>query len=156
MVYQQAETTSEEKTMSELKPTNRKRIVVHLNKNLKMSPNKAAAQAVHAALNLLGVHPGEDVPVIVLSGSKATVEAQDSVIADHGVTEVKPGAITAGASWDFPVETLELEVWMRYVEANKVREQADAAFVKAREEYFDSLNGIYNDKEKVQPFGHKE
>lgn len=80
------------------------RIVVKYNKNLNMTPGKVAAQAVHAALTLFGVHPGEDTAVIVLSANKGPVEAMEAVIRDHGVTEVKPGSTTAGASFDFPVK----------------------------------------------------
>lgn len=144
--------------MSELRPTNRKRIVVRLNKNLHMSPNKAAAQAVHAALHLFGVHPGEEVPVVVLSGSKSTVEAQQAVISDHGVTEVKPGSITAGASWDFPVED---EDPVRALLRNRLHAADDTVLVaveaqaNAERAFFDYiLRGV--DPEKSIPFGHKD
>jgi len=145
--------------MSELRPTDRKRIIVRLNKNLSMSPNKAAAQAVHAALHLFGVHPGEEVPVIVLNASKTTVEAQQAVISDHGVTEVKPGSITAGASFDFPVELEDDPVAVRLRETLKqaiaTKESADARMEDAREAYFNFIwRGVR--PEKSVPFGHKE
>lgn len=142
--------------MSELRPTNRKRIVVRLNKNLKMSPNKAAAQAVHAALNLLGVHPGEEVPVIVLSASKGTVEAQQSVIADHGVTEVKPGSITAGASWDFPVESEQEALGSRLVEAYRAMRAAETAYYRASNAWDDYMRHGKVETGPVEPFGHKD
>lgn len=145
--------------MSELRPTNRKRIVVRLNKNLHMSPNKAAAQAVHAALHLFGVHPGEEVPVVVLSGSKTTVEAQQAVISDHGVTEVKPGSITAGASWDFPVEEGEDPIAVRLRETLRQRlataEDAQTKMEESRDAYFDYIwRGV--EPENSVPFGHKD
>jgi len=75
------------------------RIVVYLNKNVDMSPGKAAAQAVHAVLTLLGIHPG--FPVVVLRGSKRTVLAQEATVLDAGRTEIAPGTLTAGASFEF-------------------------------------------------------
>jgi PTH2 family peptidyl-tRNA hydrolase len=74
-----------------------KRLVIRINKNLKMSPHKAAAQAVHAALMLVDAHPGT--PVIVLTGGRQTVLDQEVHVVDEGRTEIPPGSITAGASW---------------------------------------------------------
>lgn len=65
-----------------------------INDNVKMSPKKMAAQAVHAALNAYGIPHGR---VVVLGGSKAQVMAMDAVIADAGFTEIAAGTVTAGA-----------------------------------------------------------
>lgn len=74
------------------------RLVIRLNNNVTMSRGKAAAQAVHAALLLLRAHPG--CPVIVLGASRSEVEACDVTVRDAGRTEVEPGTLTAGASWE--------------------------------------------------------
>ena len=65
------------------------------NRNITMSPGKLAAQAVHAALAAYGIDHDS---VIVLSGSVTKVEAMDVQIHDAGLTELKPGTLTAGAS----------------------------------------------------------
>lgn len=65
------------------------------NGNVDMSPGKLAAQAVHAALAAYGIDHGS---VVVLKGSKRKVEAMDVQIHDAGLTELKPGTLTAGAS----------------------------------------------------------
>lgn len=65
------------------------------NGNIKMSPGKLAAQAVHAALAAYGIAHGS---VVVLQGSVRKVEAMDVQIRDAGLTELKPGTLTAGAS----------------------------------------------------------
>lgn len=66
-----------------------------LNNNVKMTPGKAAAQAVHAALLAYGIEHGS---VVVLQGSKVKIEAMDVQVRDAGLTELKPGTLTAGAS----------------------------------------------------------
>lgn len=75
-----------------------RRLVVRINNNAKMSRGKAAAQAVHAALALYGIE--QDYPVIVLGGKRHEIEACEVTVADAGRTEVTPGTLTAGASWE--------------------------------------------------------
>lgn len=78
-----------------------KRIKILYRKNLKMSPEKLAAQAVHAAL-ALGSHEEIDwtQSVVVLGYSDKkfteTIEAGGAlhIIRDAGYTEVAPGTIT--------------------------------------------------------------
>jgi PTH2 family peptidyl-tRNA hydrolase len=65
------------------------------NGNIKMSPGKLAAQAVHAALAAYGIDHGS---VVVLQGSVRKVETMDVQIRDAGLTELKPGTLTAGAT----------------------------------------------------------
>lgn len=65
------------------------------NRNLKMSPGKLAAQAVHAALKAYGIDHGS---VVVLMGSPAKVNEMDVQIRDAGLTELEPGSLTCGAS----------------------------------------------------------
>jgi PTH2 family peptidyl-tRNA hydrolase len=74
------------------------RMRIVLNGNAKMTRGKAAAQAVHAALMLLGVHPGT--PVVVVGGKRADVEAMPIQVRDAGWTELAPGTLTAGAEWE--------------------------------------------------------
>ncbi len=73
------------------------RLVIRVRSDVKMSRGKYAAQAVHAALLHLGVHPGT--PVIVLGGKRVEVENMTTLVRDAGYTEVVPGTLTAGASW---------------------------------------------------------
>lgn len=61
-----------------------------------VSRGKYAAAAVHAALEFYGIEHGT---VIVLSQNSGKIEAEcmpDTVIRDHGNTEVEPGTVTAG------------------------------------------------------------
>ena len=107
--------------------SNEPRVKIFYNKNLGMSPGKVAAQAVHAALQLFGVHP--DYPVVVLAANKGRVEDQESVIIDEGRTEIAPGSTTAGASFEFPVGYTELEI------LHERYRRAEAAMVSARNLY---------------------
>lgn len=68
---------------------------VLLNKNVTMSRGKAAAQAVHAALQAFDIPHGR---VVVLHGKPDEVAAMDYVIRDAGRTEIESGTMTAGAS----------------------------------------------------------
>ena len=74
------------------------RLVIHYNTNLNWSKGKMAAHAVHAALKLYGIE--YDHPVIVLGGSPAKILAQDVYVRDEGITELVPGTLTTGASWE--------------------------------------------------------
>ena len=74
-----------------------RRLVILVNDRAHMSRGKYAAQAVHAALEALGVHPG--VPVIVLGGSPAEIAEMRITVRDAGRTEVEPGTLTAGTDW---------------------------------------------------------
>lgn len=75
-----------------------RRLVILVNDQVKMSRGKYAAQAVHAALLALGVHP--EVPVIVLGGSPAEIAEMKTTVRDAGRTEVEPGTLTAGTDWE--------------------------------------------------------
>jgi hypothetical protein len=85
--------------VSELRPVTHtgERLVVVVNSNVTMSRGKTCAQAIHAALMLLGVHHGG--PVIVLGGKPADINAMATRVFDAGRTEVAAGALTAGAEW---------------------------------------------------------
>lgn len=120
--------------------TDKPRIVVKYNKNLKMSPGKLAAQAVHAVLSLYGIHPGEECAVVVLSANKGPVEAMDAFIRDAGRTEVAPGSTTAGASFDFPVTDEVGLAKLRLREATATMHRAQAARSRALEAYFEALD----------------
>lgn len=75
-----------------------KKLVIHLNTNIKMSRGKAAAHAVHAALMAAGVHP--DIPVVVLGSKPRDIEKMRTHIHDAGHTELEPGTLTAGTEWN--------------------------------------------------------
>jgi len=94
-----AEDVPVEFEVQELRPIEHagERLVVVVNSNLTMSRGKAAAQAIHAALMLLGVHHGG--PVIVLGGKPTDIGVMPIRIHDAGMTEVARGALTAGAEW---------------------------------------------------------
>lgn len=71
------------------------RLLIRVRSDVKMSRGKYAAQAVHAALQAMGVHPGT--PVVVLGGTEDEVLAMPTQIVDAGRTEIEPGTLTAGA-----------------------------------------------------------
>lgn len=73
------------------------KIRIYLNTHAKMSRGKAAAHAVHAALNAFGVHPGH--PVVVLGAKPQDIEHMRTVIRDAGHTELEPGTLTAGTDF---------------------------------------------------------
>jgi peptidyl-tRNA hydrolase, PTH2 family len=76
-------------------PHERPEVRILINTNVSMSRHKAAAQAVHAALNAFGIDHGR---VVVLGGRPDEVRAMDVVVRDAGRTEVEPGTLTAGAT----------------------------------------------------------
>lgn len=76
-----------------------KRLVIRVNSNAKMSRGKAAAHAVHAALKLYGIE--HEHPVIVIGGKPDEILAQTVHVRDAGRTELEPGTLTAGASWEW-------------------------------------------------------
>ncbi len=79
-------------------PATDERLVIRVRSDLKMSRGKYAAQAVHAALLHLGVHPNTS--VIVLGGKPQEVSGCATHVRDAGLNEVEPGTLTAGASWE--------------------------------------------------------
>ncbi|OCB52400.1 hypothetical protein A5722_27375 [Mycobacterium vulneris] len=80
-----------------------RRLVIRVNSNAKMSRGKAAAHAVHAALKLYGID--YDHPVIVIGGKPDEILAQTVHVRDAGRTELEPGTLTAGASWEYKDRT---------------------------------------------------
>ena len=80
-----------------------RRLVIRVNSNAKMSRGKAAAHAVHAALKLYGIE--YDHPVIVIGGKPDEILEQTVHIRDAGRTELEPGTLTAGASWEYRPRT---------------------------------------------------
>lgn len=91
----------------ELEHLGPRRIGVRINANVKMSRGKATAQAIHAVLTLLRIHP--ESAVIVLGGNPADITPMPAVIRDAGRTELAPGTLTAGATWLGPTERMERE-----------------------------------------------
>ena len=78
-----------------------KRIKILCRKNLKMSPGKLAAQAVHAALALTSLEkldPLQSVVVLEVTdrkfNEKINGEGKLAVVRDVGYTEVAPGTLT--------------------------------------------------------------
>jgi peptidyl-tRNA hydrolase len=72
-------------------------------KNLKMSPGKIAAQAVHAAIGIGCTDPMMTVVVLGVSdkGFTEIVNIVDCfVLKDAGYTEVKPGTVTCAAYYE--------------------------------------------------------
>ncbi len=80
-----------------------RRLVIRVNSNATMSRGKAAAHAVHAALKLYGIE--YDHPVIVIGGKPDEILDQTVHIRDAGRTELEPGTLTAGASWEYRPRT---------------------------------------------------
>lgn len=80
-----------------------RRLVIRVNSNAKMSRGKAAAHAVHAALKLYGIE--YEHPVIVIGGKPDEILAQTVHVRDAGRTELVPGTLTAGASWEYKDRT---------------------------------------------------
>ena len=77
------------------------RLVILLNDNVKMSPKKAAAQAVHAALWAYGHY--DHGAVVVLGARPGQIRRQcDIIVHDAGITEIEPGTLTAGVRRNGP------------------------------------------------------
>jgi peptidyl-tRNA hydrolase len=83
------------------------RIKILVRRNLRMTPNKTAAQCVHAALGLYRQNPLECRACVVLDASDKQfrdAEAQYPncyVVVDAGWTEVNPGTKTCLAFYEF-------------------------------------------------------
>lgn len=70
------------------------RMTILVNRNVKMSPGKMAAQVAHAALTAHGIRHGA---IVVLTASPSAIERDcDVQIRDAGLTEVEPGTLTCG------------------------------------------------------------
>jgi PTH2 family peptidyl-tRNA hydrolase len=69
-------------------------VLILTNGNVRMSPGKLAAQAVHAALLLYGIPHGS---VVVLNGRPNQIRQMPAQIKDAGLTEIARGTLTAGA-----------------------------------------------------------
>lgn len=93
---------------------------IYMNKNVKMSPGKLASQAVHAALNAYGINHGS---VVVLQGTAVKVKSMDTVIHDEGLTEIKPGSMTAGASLEEVEGYGKYEQWIEVNSAKTFQRQ---------------------------------
>ncbi len=92
-----------EETHAEETEAPERRLVIRVNSNAKMSRGKAAAHAVHAALKLYGIE--YEHPVIVIGGKPDEILAQTVYVRDAGRTELEPGTLTAGASWEYKDRT---------------------------------------------------
>ena len=77
----------------------KKILKIYIRRNLKLSPGKMSAQAVHAALGLVSEVNFDYHKCIVLEVSDIKFEQAKSskcyVVIDAGYTEVKPGTETA-------------------------------------------------------------
>lgn len=80
----------------EIEITGMERIRILVNDNVKMTPGKLAAQAVHAALMLYGIPHGA---VVVLGGRTGQIEKMAVQVRDAGRTEINRGTLTAGAEF---------------------------------------------------------
>ena len=79
------------------------RIKILYRKNLKMSPGKIAAQAVHAAIGISASEPSISVIVLGVSDAKFNIEKAANrcyVVEDAGRTEVPPNTETCLAFYD--------------------------------------------------------
>lgn len=107
-------------------------IKIFMNNNADMSKGKYAAQAVHCALNAAGVEHGS---VVVLGGPKKLVESMHTTIHDAGLTELRPGTLTAGTDWEpenTPAGRTEDEALLIKQAANKLRELSHYAGANSR------------------------
>jgi PTH2 family peptidyl-tRNA hydrolase len=82
--------------MSPTEPVDERRLVILVNDDVRMTRGKQAAQAVHAALLALGVHPG--CPVVVLNSTSTEIGRCQIQVRDAGLTELTPGTLTAGVA----------------------------------------------------------
>lgn len=90
--------TEQEVQQATAEPEDDRRMMIRIANGNRMSRGKYAAQAVHAALALVGAHPG--CAVIVLGATKDQVLSMPVCIHDAGATELEPGTLTAGAEWE--------------------------------------------------------
>jgi peptidyl-tRNA hydrolase, PTH2 family len=74
-------------------------LVIRYNADADMSRGKMASHAVHAALKLCGID--DDHPIVVIGARPRDVLDQEVYVRDEGCTELEPGTLTAGASWEW-------------------------------------------------------